>query len=166
MSGIDASGPFEWPAAYCGGHSAATCSIAALGWTVATPLVVIIAERLAAHQGEFLQTRWLMAGLSIDDPRVGRRLFQLHRHHGLNFVEAGQVVCIPPATPEEWQPVKAAVLRLIGPQPIAYTAIRARARLPEASIQTALQILSDDRTIEAATPGGPEAWTTMAFTRA
>jgi hypothetical protein len=134
---------------------------------MATPPVVIIAERLMAHQGEFLSRRSFLNGLSVDDPRVGRRLFQLHRHHGLNFVEAGQVVCIPPAVPDEWEPAKAKILGLIrGAAPVGYTAIRARAGLSEASLQTVLQALANDRRIEVSTPGGPEAWTTMTFTRA
>jgi hypothetical protein len=83
----------------------------------------------------------------------------------LKFVEDGRVVAVPPGT-VEWEPTKAAVLRLIGPQPTAYTAIRARARLPESSVQCVLQILSDDRAIEAATPDGAEAWATMTFRRA
>jgi hypothetical protein len=164
--GIDAS-VADWALSlYPGGHVGGCMPIAPMGWMMAAPPVVVIAERLAAHQGEFLQTRWLMAGLSVDDPRVGRRLFQLRRHHGLSFVEGGRVVCVPPAVPDEWEPAKAKILGLIrGAAPVGYTAIRARAGLSEASLQTVLQALANDRCIEVSAPGGPEAWATMAFTR-
>jgi hypothetical protein len=155
----------DWPLAEYASPFAAGCvSLPSMGWKVALPVSTVVAERLAANEGAFLQLRWLLDGFSLSDPRVARRLFQLSQHGGLSFVD-DHVVAVPPATAGDWEKATASVLAQIGSEPTAYAAIGSGAKLSETSVKCVLQVLVDDRVVEAFTPAGFADWSTMSFAR-
>jgi hypothetical protein len=169
MSGIDASAAVEWPAAYCGGHSAATRSIAALGWWHAPPPAVVVREIIAGNPGTFVDVRWLAqsAGIGTEDRRLVNTLRMAARRGEVGFIDAYErILAVAPALASDWETVVERVFAAIPETgPVAYGAICAGVDVPETTVKTVLQALNDHHVIVGDTAAGPSEWEAMSFSR-